>query len=62
MNLLQLNQIVDRALEERPELAEKEVTYTNVIGFSSIAALRLKEGTLQLVSQGVVEEEKVWLP
>jgi hypothetical protein len=43
MNLLQLKQIVDKALEEQPELGKTEVRFVEETGSSFIGALRLTE-------------------
>lgn len=64
MTLLQLKQIVDKALEEQPELAEKEVCYANSI-IHSFDCLRLAFGQLKLTKESstvTCKEGKLWLP
>ena len=69
MNLLQLKQIVDKALEEQPELGESEVCYAGAY-LHDLSALRLGlvTGKVMLISADTLDvlsieaKEKLWLP
>jgi hypothetical protein len=69
MNLLQLKQVIDKALEEQPEFGEKEVFYASTY-LQDLSALRLGfvTGKVMLISADMLDalsndaEEKVWIP
>lgn len=69
MTLEQLKQVIDRALEEQPELAEKEVCYASAY-LQDLSALRLGlvTGKVMLISADMLDvlsieaEDKLWLP
>lgn len=64
MTLEQLKQIIDKALEEQPELAEKEVCYANST-LHSFDCLRLAFGQLKLMKESLTvtcKEGKLWIP
>lgn len=65
MTLGQLKQVVDKALEEQPEIDKTEVRFVDEAGSAYIGALRFKETDnglyLALISK-VEERVIVWEP
>lgn len=61
MNLLQLKQIVDKALEEQPELAEEPVFYITVKTAFPIHGL-IQQVRLGFVADELIPKAKIWLP
>jgi len=60
MTLIQLKQIVDKALEEQPELAEETIVYMTEKSVFPIHGL-IQQARLGFVADELIPKVKVWL-